>query len=443
MGLRETIGVAAIIDRPAEQTTGFRRRIATLWRRQAPLVSELDAIRLGPVPRRVSRIDRWFPPRQILVRGPGQTVSVNLSQRLQLTAVSILSAGVLGFVAATLTAAWNHDVAGRMSREMDDLRSNARLEAQRAAEDRELLHRLGEELSQELARRDDPAAGGKTLAERQAAVTRLIAEREAAIEHALAERARVAAERDKAIAERDAALATNRDTVARIDEQTRKTIADVEKIINATGLDAGHLMQLPAREDRAAPRGGPFVPVSRSATRDADQKSVETAAVGLDRLQRLRDVLEHVPLSSPVAQIDISSLFGVRHDPMTGRAAMHEGIDLRGSAGEPIRATAAGTVLVAGWGGDYGQMVEVDHGLGLVTRYAHLRKILVKPGDSIAPHQVIGLMGASGRATGVHLHYEVNVNGRVRDPLNFLKANHHVPEKEFAGPGNGGGEDSD
>ena len=390
-------------------------------------------MRLGPAPKRVRRVDRWFPPRQILIRGPGQTVALTLSQRLQLAITAVLCLGVLGFVGATMTAAWTRDAAERMAREMDDLRGNAQQEAERAAEDRALLRRLGQELSRELARRDDPASNGQTLAERQEAVSRLLAEREAAIEHALAERGRVAAERDRAIAERDAAMAANRDTVARIDQQTRKAIADVEKIINSTGLDPNRLMKMPAKEDRNAPRGGPFVPYGKTPAPGTDPKRVATVVSGLDRLVRLGDVLEHLPLSSPVARVELSSPFGYRLDPDSGRAAMHEGVDLRGSSGEPVRATAAGVVLSAGWSGDYGQMVELDHGFGLISRYAHLRKILVKPGDEIAPHRIVGLMGASGRANGVHLHYEVSVNGRVHDPLNFLKADRYVPEKESTG----------
>jgi murein DD-endopeptidase MepM/ murein hydrolase activator NlpD len=139
--------------------------------------------------------------------------------------------------------------------------------------------------------------------------------------------------------------------------------------------------------------------------------------------------LAHLPVASPVSDVDLSSGYGYRHDPFTGQGSMHEGTDFRGAYGSPIYATAAGVVASAGYQPEYGYTVDIDHGFGLMTRYAHLEKILVKPGETVSLHQKLGLMGATGRATGVHLHYETRVNGNARNPLNFLKADHYVPEK--------------
>src|SRR5262249_7352809 len=146
----------------------------------------------------------------------------------------------------------------------------------------------------------------------------------------------------------------------------------------------------------------------------------------LVRLRALGDALAHLPLGSPLTWTQIADRFGFRMDPVSGRAAMHEGIDLRAARGTPVRATAAGTGSCSGWHGEYGSMVEIDHGMGLVTRYAHLAKALVKAGETVTLHQQIGLVGDSGRATGVHLHYEVRVNGQARNPINFLGASRHV-----------------
>lgn len=116
----------------------------------------------------------------------------------------------------------------------------------------------------------------------------------------------------------------------------------------------------------------------------------------------------------------LSATFGDRDDPFGGGRAIHTGIDISTDKGKPVFATAAGRVEAAGWNGDYGNMVVIDHGFGLVTRYAHLSDFAVQPGAMIERNQVIGHVGATGRATGPHLHYELLVNGQLSDPLRFI-----------------------
>ena len=118
----------------------------------------------------------------------------------------------------------------------------------------------------------------------------------------------------------------------------------------------------------------------------------------------------------------MTSPFGVRTDPFFGRPAMHSGIDLRGEIGEPVHATADGRVTRAGRDGGYGNMIEINHGHGLSTRYGHLSKIEVKVGQRVTIGQVIGLIGSTGRSTGPHLHYETRINGEPVNPQKFLRA---------------------
>ena len=153
-----------------------------------------------------------------------------------------------------------------------------------------------------------------------------------------------------------------------------------------------------------------------------------SAAAVLDQLNSLSTVLAHVPLSLPVsaASFDRSSGFGVRPDPFTGRYAFHPGIDLAGPRGAMVRATAPGTVVFAGYRGGYGNMVEVDHGFGLHTRYGHLSKITVRPGAKIAKGTAIGRVGSTGRSTGPHVHYEVWYDNVVKNPNKFIEAGRHV-----------------
>jgi murein DD-endopeptidase MepM/ murein hydrolase activator NlpD len=167
--------------------------------------------------------------------------------------------------------------------------------------------------------------------------------------------------------------------------------------------------------------GGPFVPLpAESQNFERALARVTLARAYADKLTAL---LVTVPVREPVTgEIDYSSTYGVRVDPFLRVPAMHTGIDFRGDSGEPIHATAAGTVTSAGWSGGYGQMVEIDHGNGFATRYGHLSEIDVKVGQTIRVGQVVGRMGSTGRSTGPHLHYETRVDGEAVDPQKFLKA---------------------
>jgi murein DD-endopeptidase MepM/ murein hydrolase activator NlpD len=116
----------------------------------------------------------------------------------------------------------------------------------------------------------------------------------------------------------------------------------------------------------------------------------------------------------------LSSRMGPRKDPITGGADYHKGLDIAGDRGEPVYATAAGTVRQVGVQGAYGNLIVIDHGFGLETRYGHLLKTLVKPGTKVQRGDLIGQLGSSGRATGNHLHYEVIAGGRLINPLGLL-----------------------
>ena len=135
-----------------------------------------------------------------------------------------------------------------------------------------------------------------------------------------------------------------------------------------------------------------------------------------ERLDALR-----VP-SVPPVDGPVGSGFGVRSDPFTGRDALHTGLDFPAEPGTPILASAGGVVVTAGWSAEYGNMVELDHGQGLLTRYAHGRALHVEPGQIVKPGERIAEVGTTGRSTGPHLHFEVLVGGVRQDPARFLAA---------------------
>jgi murein DD-endopeptidase MepM/ murein hydrolase activator NlpD len=185
------------------------------------------------------------------------------------------------------------------------------------------------------------------------------------------------------------------------------------------------LAQLGLKLDANPPAGigGPFVPVALPSESQSFERALTRVNIARAYADKLSATLVSVPVREPVTgEIDFSSPFGVRVDPFLHVPAMHTGIDFRGSYGEPAHATAAGTVTSAGWSGGYGQMVEIDHGNGLATRYGHLSEIDVHVGQSIRIGQVVGRIGSTGRSTGPHLHYETRVDGEAVDPQRFLKA---------------------
>jgi murein DD-endopeptidase MepM/ murein hydrolase activator NlpD len=133
--------------------------------------------------------------------------------------------------------------------------------------------------------------------------------------------------------------------------------------------------------------------------------------------------MARVPVIRPTSgPTDVTSPFGVRMDPFVRQLAMHTGVDFRGETGDPVRAAAAGRVVQAERSGGYGLMVEVDHGNGIATRYAHLSNLAVSEGAQVEVGSLVGRIGSTGRSTGPHLHYEVRINGEAVDPQRFLRA---------------------
>ncbi|WP_426236286.1 M23 family metallopeptidase [Pararhizobium sp. DWP1-1-3] len=165
--------------------------------------------------------------------------------------------------------------------------------------------------------------------------------------------------------------------------------------------------------------GGPFVEPETTEAFDSSLVELDTA---LGRLESVRSQARKLPFNNPSPASDITSSFGNRLDPFLGRLALHAGIDFRAPTGTRILATAPGTVITAGKTGGYGNMVEIDHGNGITTRYAHLSTILVNAGDKITAGEAIARSGSTGRSTGPHLHYEVRLNGEAVDPMRFLTA---------------------
>ena len=178
--------------------------------------------------------------------------------------------------------------------------------------------------------------------------------------------------------------------------------------------------------------GGPDIPLDQVRIEGISDPQFThaylSAAAVLEQLNGLSAAMDHVPLAMPVssASFDKSSGFGARVDPFTGRFAFHPGIDFAGPWGSVVKATAPGTVVAAGYRGGYGNMVEIDHGYGIHTRYGHLSSIMVRVGSKIGKGAGLGRVGSTGRSTGPHVHYEVWYDNVVKNPNNFIEAGRHV-----------------
>lgn len=215
--------------------------------------------------------------------------------------------------------------------------------------------------------------------------------------------------------------------VSHLTVRARQNLGDMEKTVQMTGLKVDDLLHLTTEPGLA--QGGPFIPAATD-TKDANERKLLESVATLDdevaRWEKLQVILRSLPLSAPVDRYYISSGFGERTDPLNGEAAIHEGLDMVDTIKSEVLATAPGRVTHAGWRGNYGRVVEIDHGLGITTIYAHLDSVLVKVGDLVDYRQAIGKLGNSGRSSGAHVHYEVRFEGKPLDPMGFLKAGRYV-----------------
>jgi len=182
--------------------------------------------------------------------------------------------------------------------------------------------------------------------------------------------------------------------------------------------------------------GGPLIeakdPRALAAILDVDEEfasRIQRAATDMSDMRALNAAAKKLPFYRPTNNPAMSSSYGVRFDPFTRRPAFHSGLDFPGAFYTPIMATAPGVVSFTGVRSGYGNTIEIDHGGGFKTRYAHLQGISVRVGQRVAIGQRVGAMGSTGRSTGPHLHYEVWANGRAQNPNRFLKAGEYVQQE--------------
>lgn len=254
--------------------------------------------------------------------------------------------------------------------------------------------------------------------------------------------------------------------LALVEDSTSSQIDKIRKVIDLTGLSTEAMAKAspykaPTKEDEAASeydvspdaikaieeqndgnsnsknnsfqnQGGPFVSANITTAASNQQDHEKEVAKSVSELVNLHTIYESLPIGLPVKGAHVTSTFGARRDPITHRQAVHLGTDLSAPADSKIFATAPGKVVYAGRMGAYGNLVEIDHGFGLTSRYGHMKEISVKVGDTVNRGDNIGIQGSTGRSTGMHLHYEVRFNNRPVNPQRFINAGVYAEEKRFS-----------
>jgi murein DD-endopeptidase MepM/ murein hydrolase activator NlpD len=192
----------------------------------------------------------------------------------------------------------------------------------------------------------------------------------------------------------------------------KSTANDIKSALNAAGLQ---ISEVPETAE-----GGPYIPANEGEKITAFDKEVERLDRALDMLDHVKNQARRFPIGNPLPGSETTSHFGYRKDPLLGTQAFHSGIDFRAEIGHRITAPAAGVVVTSSRQGGYGNMVEVRHKGGIITRYGHMNSIYVREGDTIDEGAILGEVGSTGRSTGPHLHYEVRIDGNPVDPTRYI-----------------------
>lgn len=213
----------------------------------------------------------------------------------------------------------------------------------------------------------------------------------------------------------------------RLEDAAEVSLGSLEGVFSKSGVKIDPILN-EVRRERGG-EGGPFIPADQIGALGGDA-AAEARLTGLmttlERVNLLRLATERIPFAEAVSGARLTSRFGYRRDPVNGRGALHTGVDLAGKRGAPIRATAAGRVTFAGRQQGYGNVVEISHGFGYETLYAHLSRIRVKKGEIVERGDRIGDMGDTGRSTGTHVHYEIRTDGEPVNPLKYIEAARNV-----------------
>nr|WP_156839722.1 peptidoglycan DD-metalloendopeptidase family protein [Novosphingobium aquimarinum] len=368
-----------------------------------------------------TRLRTIFPDREFFMRSQGQVRFIKVSSRLQISAVAIV---------ALLLTAWIGFMISLSISQYSASRDQAALRA-REAKVLTAEHRVAEY-------RSDIDSQAETLARRQDFIEKMVeahlgdlpdpAESDSdGVDTADKTKANRSAKADASLPEAKTLSRIEAEQLSFVERLTRyadKRAAAASRAIAQLGLNPKTM----ASASGKAAQGGPLLKLATAKDGSLDPL-FRRMSKSLARMDALERGLAGIPQVQPANVAYVSSSYGYRSDPFTGDAAFHAGLDFPGPLGSPIFAAAAGTVRFVGTKQGYGNCIEIDHGNGLMTRYAHLSRFGARVGQKVDLGVPIGAMGSTGRSTGSHLHFEVRINDRPVNPRPFLEAAaHHVQQ---------------
>jgi murein DD-endopeptidase MepM/ murein hydrolase activator NlpD len=369
----------------------------------------------------IARIRRHFPEREFIMRSDGHVRYLRISSRLQMTAAAIAAGLLLAWVVTMASVAIGslldrYNAKSLLNREAKVVSAENRIAAYRKNVDAVAVDLDRRQLFIEKMVKsyvgDLPAdaKAGETVSDSSKESAKTVDKVSMIVPEAAA-LAQVEA-RQLAFAERLTRFADRRSAAA-------------EAAMRKLGLNPQRM--LASLEDRSA-MGGPFIALMPSTTGSVDPR-FRRLGLSLARMDALQRGLEGIPQVIPAAANHITSGFGYRADPFAGQAAFHAGLDFKGPTGAPIFSAANGKVAFVGRRPGYGNSIDIDHGNGLHTRYAHMSAFRARAGQLVTAGQVIGAVGSTGRSTGPHLHFEVRLHGQPVNPRPFLEVAPNVLEE--------------
>ncbi len=370
-----------------------------------------------------ARVRSWFPEREFFMRSQGQVRFLTITTRMQMAVAGTVSVLLLGYgtsMGAMAISQWqaSNERAELLTREaqvaqaehrLDDYRDDIEATTADLAKRQDLLDSIYSMLPEDLLAASADEAD--TVSDSSEEAEELIG----LIEDAIPEAAGLARIEARQLA-----------FVEALTRYADRRADRTEQAIRQLGLDPRMVM---VADNEAM--GGPLELLASDADGSLDPR-FERMVLSLSRMSSLERGLAEIPQVMPADMRNISSGFGYRRDPFTGRAAMHKGLDFRGRTGAPILAAADGRVSFVGTKSGYGRVVEISHGNGMMTRYAHMSRQTARVGQEVTAGDQIGKIGSTGRSTGPHLHFEVHVNGRAVNPRPFLETAPDVLEEARA-----------
>ena len=361
----------------------------------------------------LSRLRALFPDREFFMRSQGQVRFIKVTAKVQMIAAGAIVAALVAWGLSMAVMGWlqYRAAADRLSlleREAQVAKSEERVGAYRAdigavADDLKRRQTFIEEMVTSLPA---DAREGETVTDSTGEAAKTVSKVSAAIPEA------------GALAQIEARQLAFVEKLTRYADRRAENSA---RAIRRFGLDPNAML----RASSKGAMGGPLERLGTSRDGSIDPR-FERLGLSLARMEALDRSLAGIPQYRPANVEMLTSSFGYRRDPFTGAAAMHSGLDFRGPVGAPIYSAAKGRVIFVGRKAGYGNLVEIGHGNGLVTRYAHMSRFASRVGQSVEAGDVIGAIGSTGRSTGPHLHFEVRVNDRAVNPRPFLEAAPHV-----------------